>query len=123
MTYGYNASKQIHSSVVKIMAKSLRSKSRQRVKRVRRAKFYEREKKKCWEKHQALQADKNEQMVVEKGRRPSSTDICNVHSTRACTDDSLCWASQGFCDNYFQPFCAQDLLWIRLASFVTPFQG
>ncbi len=43
------------------MAKSLRSKSKQRVKRLRRVKFYEREKKKCWEKHQSLEDQKNDQ--------------------------------------------------------------
>jgi len=63
------------------MAKSLRSKSRQRVKRVRRAKFYEREKKKCWEKHQALKAEKSELMVVEEGRRLNG--VVEFNRTRA----------------------------------------
>ena len=49
------------------MAKSLRSKRKQKVKRLRREKYREVERKKCWAKHLALQAGKNEDMVVEGG--------------------------------------------------------
>lgn len=47
------------------MAKSLRSKRKQKVKAVRREKYRKIEGKKCWEKHLALQAEKNEDMSTE----------------------------------------------------------
>lgn len=45
------------------MAKSIRSKRKQKVKAVRREKYREREKKKLWEKHLAIQAQRTEEMA------------------------------------------------------------
>lgn len=42
------------------MAKSLRSKRKQKVKAVRREKYRKIEGVKCWDKHLAIQAEKNE---------------------------------------------------------------
>ncbi len=47
------------------MAKSLRSKRKQKVKAVRREKYRKIEAKKCWDKHFRLEAEKNEEMVTE----------------------------------------------------------
>ena len=47
------------------MAKSLRSKRKQKVKAVRREKYRKVEVKKCWDKHLALQAEKKQDMEVE----------------------------------------------------------
>jgi hypothetical protein len=47
------------------MAKSLRSKRKQKIKAVRREKYRKVERKKCWDKHSALQAEKEEDMVTE----------------------------------------------------------
>ena len=50
---------------VQFMAKSLRSKRKQKIKAIRRAKYGEIERKKCWEKHEALQTEKSEDMITE----------------------------------------------------------
>lgn len=47
------------------MAKSLRSKRKQKVKAGRREKYRKIEGKKCWDKHLALQAEKQEDMTIE----------------------------------------------------------
>lgn len=47
------------------MAKSLRSKRKQKVKAARREKYRKIEGKKCWDKHLALQAEKQEDMLTE----------------------------------------------------------
>lgn len=49
------------------MGKSLRSKRKQKVKALRREKYREVERKKCWEKHLALEAEKSEDMITEGG--------------------------------------------------------
>lgn len=45
------------------MAKSLRSKRKQKVKAVRREKYRKIEGKKCWDKHLALQAEKEDMLT------------------------------------------------------------
>ena len=49
------------------MAKSLRSKRKQKVKAVKREKYRQIDRKKCWEKHLALQAQKDEDKMVSEG--------------------------------------------------------
>lgn len=49
------------------MAKSIRSKRKQKVKAVRREKYREREKKKLWEKHLAIQAQRTVDMAEVEG--------------------------------------------------------
>lgn len=61
------------------MAKSLRSKRKQKVKAVRREKYRKIEGKKCWEKHLALQAEKNENMLTE-----ASEGVHLLHSRLVC---------------------------------------
>ncbi len=52
----------VHGSA---MAKSIRSKRRQRVLAVRRKKYQEIERKKCWEHQARVQAEKSVEMVDE----------------------------------------------------------
>jgi hypothetical protein len=49
------------------MAKSIRSKRKQKVKSARREKYREREKKKLWEKHIAIQAQRTVDMADVQG--------------------------------------------------------
>ena len=49
------------------MAKSIRSKRKQKVKAARREKYREREKKKLWEKHLAIQAQRTVDMADVEG--------------------------------------------------------
>ena len=51
------------------MAKSIRSKRRQKVLAVRREKYREREKKKLWEKHLAIQAQRTVEMDEVEGEK------------------------------------------------------
>ena len=51
-----------------VMAKSLRSKRKQKIKAKKREKCLEIDRKKCWEKHVALQAEKNEDEMVTEGK-------------------------------------------------------
>lgn len=56
-----------HGQSWEIMAKSIRSKRKQKVKAVRREKYREREKKKLWEKHLAIQAQRTVDMAEVEG--------------------------------------------------------
>lgn len=56
-----------HVVFARKMAKSVRSKRRQKVLSVRREKYREREKKKLWEKHLAIQAQRTVDMVEVEG--------------------------------------------------------
>ena len=60
------------------MAKSLRSKRKQKIKRVRREKYGKVEAKKCWDKHLAIQAEKTEDMVTEGGHYFELQHVCHV---------------------------------------------